>query len=263
MNPQQIQPDDNTIESEHHTLFIEESPMTFKPLTEGGQTVANLYEAEGGFTTAKLFMGDFAEEQNGTQKIINKLQNVSNKDIVLELHISSYGGSVDELLEYYHLINTGYRGNCVTYLSMGYSAGAIAFLFGTERIIYEHSDFMLHSYSGGAVGKRDDMLVQLAHTDSRIQKFFEDMLSPYFSKKERKKMSKGKDFWLNSEQMLERGIATHIVMNGELLSAQEYLENKYPERRIEREAQEAEALKQLEKLEKKAKKAEKAKKAKK
>ena len=228
--------DENSIVADHHTLFIEEVPMTFEPVLDpDGVPIEKIYEQIGGYTNYKLFMGDFDEQGNGTQRIINKLQNSIDKDSNLEIHISSYGGSVDELLEYYHAISSMYYENCVTYLSMGYSAGAIAFLFGKERVCYEHSDWMIHSYSGGAVGKRDDMLRQLAHTDARIQHFFKTMLEPYFTEDEMKEISRGDDFWLNSKEMLERGIATHIVSKGNIFEASEYLDMLDPTRITKRE----------------------------
>lgn len=221
---------ENIIEAEYHTLFIEEAPMTFEPLTDpDGTLIEKLYEQVGGNINYKLFIGDFAESANGTHRIINELQNSLNKDATLEIHISSYGGSADEVLEYYNAINSTFN-HCVTYLNMGYSAGAIAFLFGTDRVCYEHSDWMIHSYSGGAIGKRDDMLKQLVHTDARLQKFFNDMLNPYFTQEELKEISRGDDFWLDSKKMLERGIATHIISKGVVYSADDYLDNIDPSR---------------------------------
>ena len=249
MNEQIVPMDDNTIQAQYHTLFIEDTPISFEPVTnEEGEPIEDIYQKVGGHSVYKLFVGDFAEERNGTQRIVNKLQQLSTQGGTLELHISSYGGNVDELLEYYHTINSYFGENVITYLSMGYSAGAIAFLFGTERVIYEHSDWMIHSYSGGAVGKRDDMLKQLAHMDARIQKFFGHMLEPYFTKKELKRISRGDDFWLNSEEMLERGIATHIISNGVAYTAEEYLEEKYPERKEKRIKKEKKIMKKLEKM---------------
>ena len=121
----------------------------------------------------------------------------------------------------------------------------MAFLFGQERLIYEHSDWMMHSYSAGFGGKRQDLLDHLEHEDKKLKKFFNQLMEPYFTKKELKKIQKGKDFWLNAEEILERGIATHIMVKGEVYTAQEYLEKLYPERKVKREKQERKELKKL------------------
>lgn len=243
----------NTIESEFHTLFMEEIPVSFNQLILEDGPVDDIFEKVGGYNIYKLFLGVFDDIGKGTQKLINKLQ--QSNHTALELHISSEGGSFDELVEYYDVVSSYFSG-VTSFLSFGYSAGAIAFLFGEERVVYEHSSWMTHSYAGGAYGKRDDMLTQLKHSDDRIQKFFDKMLSPYFSKKEMKKMAQGKDYWMNSEQMLERGIATSIIIDGESLSAQEYLENLYPERKDKRLAKEAKKAAKKEKKENKTQKVE-------
>lgn len=256
--PAPVVVEDNTIFADNHTLFIEEQPMRMEPLRdEEGSIVEGFFEQTGGVTIYKLFIGDFDESGSGIQRIINALQNSQPEDI-LEIHISSHGGLVSELIELYNLIDSMFYERVTTFCNFGYSAGALSFLFGDDRVIYEHSDWMMHSYSGGYIGKRDDMIKQLKHDDTRINKFFDEVLEPYFTPKELKKMRDGEDFWQNAEKMLKRNIATHIMVAGEILTAQEWLEDKYPKRKVKRLKQEA---KEAEKEAKEAKKAAKAAKA--
>ena len=214
---------ENEIFADAHSLFIEDKPVTMEPLRdEEGNIMEGLFEQTGGYTIYKLFLGEFLESGNGMHRIISRLQN-SNPGDILEFHISSRGGVIDELLELYNLCNTLFHGNVTTYCNHGYSAGAMAFLFGAERGIYEHSDWMMHSWSGGFGGKRDDVLTHMKHEDKRLAKFFNNIMLPYFTKKELKDMQGGKDFWMDSTEMLKRGIATHILKNGEVHTAEEYL----------------------------------------
>jgi len=238
---EQINP--NKIESLNNTLYIEETPETFEQVQVEGEFVDGLYSPVGGYKLYKLFVGDFEEDQTGMHDIINELQKGKPNDL-LELHISSYGGDITELLNLYNIVNSMYKNNCDTFLNFGYSAGAIAFLLGANRTVFEHSNWMIHSYSGLIGGKRDDMLTYMNHQDQRLTNFFQKMLSPYFTKKEIKKISKGKDIWLDSEEMIERGIATGIIVEGEYYEREEYLDVLHPER--------------VKKREKKAKKLEKA-----
>jgi ATP-dependent protease ClpP protease subunit len=249
---------ENEVYGQQHSLFVEERPRTMEPLRdEEDKIVEGYYEEHGGYKIYKLFLGDFSETGNGIQRIINKLQGAGPDD-VLEFHIASRGGEVDELVQFYNLCNTMFHGRVTTFANHAYSAGAWAFLMGTDRIAYEHTSFMLHSYAGGFGGKRQDLLDHMEHEDRRLNTFLMGTLKDYFSKKELKKMNKGKDFWMNTEEMCERGIATHVLKDGDVLSAEEYLELKHPERkeaREKREAEEAEANAKLEKeLKKKLKK---------
>ncbi len=242
-----LEESENVIYGDNHTLFIEELPVMMEPVRdEEGKIVEKYFEQTGGYNLYKLFIGDFSEQGHGLQRIINKLQGAKPED-ALELHISSHGGFVHELLELYNLIDTVFYKSVVTYCNHGYSAGAMASLLGEERVVYEHSDWMMHSYSGGFIGKRDDMLTHLEHEDKRLQKFFNNIMSPYFTKKELKKMQKGKDFWMSSEEMIDRGIATHIMVKGEVMPGFMYMEELYPERIKIREKAEKKLAKQQKK----------------
>ncbi len=213
--------DENIVKTTHHSLYVEDIPMSFEPVVVEGEVVNNIYEKNGGTKFLKLFFGDFEEDTSMTHDMIHRLQKESGPNNILEIHISSHGGSVDELIEYFDLIKSMYS-NVSSYLTKGYSAGAIAFLCGNQRIVYEASTWMIHSYSAGVYGKRDDMLKQIEHSDRRVQKFNDKVLKPFFSKKELKLMAQGQDFWLDANELLQRGIATHIIIDGEVLSSKEY-----------------------------------------
>ena len=251
-------PGENEVYAQNHSLFIDEKPVVMNPLRdEDGKIVDGFYEQDGGFTVYKLFLGNFEESGNGIQRIINKLQSAKDGDI-LEFHISSNGGSVDELLELYNLCDTLFFGRVTTYANHAYSAGAWAFLMGTDRVLYEHSSLMWHSYAGGFGGKRQDLLDHMKHEDSRLNVFLMGTLEPYFTAKEIKKMNSGKDFWLNTEDACKRGIATHVMIHGEVISADDYLQSIDPVV-IKAKAKEAKKLekklqKEVDKLAKIAKK---------
>ena len=184
---------------------------------EDHNIVDGFFEQNGGFKIYKLFLGEFSESGNGMQRIINRLQGAGPEDI-LEFHVASNGGSVDELIELYNLCDTLFYGRVTTYMNHGYSAGCWAFLMGTDRVVYEHSSGMFHSYSGGFGGKRQDLLDHMEHEDKRLEVFLMGTLKPYFNKKEIKKMGRGKDFWFDTKEACERGIATHVMVKGEVVA---------------------------------------------
>ncbi len=240
------QEDEKVIKTDNNTLFVEEKPPIFEPLIdhESNQPIPGIFEEHQGYTLYKLFLGDFMEESTGNHSIINKLQQGNPMTDVVELHISSYGGDMAELLELYNTLNSMYTETCSTFLNFGYSAGALAFLFGSERIVYEHSDWMIHSYSGGTFGKRDDMLTHIKHSDKMITKFFNKILGPYFTKKELRNINRGDDFWMDAEEMIKRGIATGIIIDGVYSTRDDYLDILDPKRVKKREKAEKKAQKE-------------------
>jgi len=225
-----IETNNNIVETKNHTLIIEEIQDRFEPVqlsVDGDGTNSSdieLYERIPGGKVYKLYIGNFAAENSENFKLFDKLRS-AEPGSNLEVHISSDGGNFYELVEFYNLLKPKFA-DIATFLNRGYSAGSMMFLLGDERIIYEHSDFMAHSYSGVSYGKREDMLNQTLHQDKMITEFFDKMYKPFFSKKEIKKMNKGQDFWMGSEEMLKRGIATGIITDkGEYQTADDYLES--------------------------------------
>jgi len=228
---QQIQIEDNIIQTKNHILIWEEVPDRFEPvqfqeplIKEEQEEMSNIYERISGGTKYKLYLGNFESDYNENFRLYDKLLSASSNDY-LEIHVASDGGSFYEIVEFYNIIKPKFD-YCTSYLHRGYSAGSIAFLLGNERVVYEHSDMMVHSYSTGIIGKRDDMLTQVEHTDKVITRFFKKIYNPFFTKKELNKINKGKDFWLDSESMLKRGIATGIITDaGEYFDRETFLKN--------------------------------------
>jgi len=117
-------------------------------------------------------------------------------------------------------------------MNHGYSGGAMAFVMAKDRIIYKHSTAMFHFFSGGERGKGHDMLDSLQHSIGTIGKYYREQLNPYFTKKELTRMIKGgKEFWMDSTEMMNRGVATGIIIGGEYFTSEDYFKkyNKYGE----------------------------------
>ena len=48
----------------------------------------------------------------------------------------------------------------------------------------------------------------------------------FLTKEEFSKMLIGQDFWMDARELCERGIATHVLVNGKEVKAKKYLKNK-------------------------------------
>lgn len=214
---------DLIVESDLHTLFVKNIPEEEIPLqTEDGEDIPGMVQKIPAEKIASLFLGEFDEENNhGLNKILYVLQ--SGDISRLEIHISSPGGLVYEGMTLYNIINALYKGRTTTYLNYGYSMGALVFLFGDERIVYENSSLMIHNWSGGFFGKSSDIEAHLKHSKELIWNFFNNIISKYLTKKEIDRVKRGEELWFTSREMLEKGIATSLIKDGEVYSAEEYL----------------------------------------
>lgn len=217
-------PDINILESDFHTLISTDIPVELVPLSDpDGNILENLFEQRSAYVKHKLFLDSFEDMSgHGLHKITNKLQEADPDDL-LEIHISSYGGNFDEVVQIHNLINSMYSDRCTTYMSYGRSGGALAFMMGNTRIIYKHSNIMFHFFSGFEDGKGSDMLASLKHGIKTISAYYREILSEYFTDKELTLMIKmGKEYWMDSAKMMNRGVATGIIVDGEYLTSEIY-----------------------------------------
>jgi ATP-dependent protease ClpP protease subunit len=174
----------------------------------------------------RVFIDSFINEENTIHDIFDSLLDAGNND-TLELRISSPGGLVTECQQIVNIINNKFKDRSTAYIdSHASSAGAFTFCSCNKRVIYENSRLMLHNYSGGHSGKHQDMKDRLEFDTDHIISFLKSNIKVgkkgFLSKKEFKKMIEGKNYWFNADDMLKRGIATHIIINGEEISREDY-----------------------------------------
>ena len=210
------------LSSEWHTLFSEVVEEKRKVIDKE----RNIYEILPKHKKYRIFIDEFHERKKGLHAVFDELKNAKEYD-VLELVISSRGGSVDEGFQFFNIINEKFPDRTTSYLdNYGYSMGALLFCMAEKRVIYPYSELMFHTYSGGAFGKGGEIKARIKHKDKLLKKFFYDILvrQEFLTKKEFEKMLIGQDYWMDAKELCKRGIATHVIVAGYELSAQSYLQ---------------------------------------
>lgn len=201
-----------TFNNDYHTLFVttlDEETKVIKPKRK----------------QFRLYIDSFSENKNGLHKIYHELSKADDDDEIC-LEISSNGGLVDELLTLYNIVTNRFKGRSTAILNNhGYSAGAMAFCMCSERIAYEYSELMFHDYSTRFYGKGGEIETRAAHYSKHLREFFESILvaQNFLSKEEFAKMLIGQDFWFGTLEMCKRGICTHVIKEGEKMTAEAYL----------------------------------------
>lgn len=169
-----------------------------------------------------LHIDSFDTEKGLFHVIVDKLRTASPES-KLDIHISSIGGSVVELLELKNVIKEKFLGRTTTWLTYGSSAGAYTFLLGDKRVAYPEASMMVHNFSTLLSGKSQDIIDRVEHYKSWLHPFFIELISPYFSKSTIQDILTGRDIWMTTPELCQRGIATHVSYMGEILEAEEYL----------------------------------------
>ncbi len=209
------------LSSEQHTLYIETIPEHKRAIDKE----KNIYEITPKHKRYRVYIGRFRELRKGLHSVFNELREAKEHDY-LEFMISSGGGMVLEGQQFYNLIQEKFYGRTVAYLdNHGYSMGALLFCMADKRIIYPYSDLMFHNYSGGAIGKGGEIKARIKHYHRTLKQFFHDIIvkKGFLTNDEFEQMLIGQDYWMDAKELCKREIATHVIVDGEELTAKEYL----------------------------------------
>jgi len=209
------------LSSEQHTLYVEMIPERKKVIDKD----KNIYEIIPKHKRYRVYIGRFRELRKGLHSVFNELREAKSTDHI-EFKISSGGGMVLEGQQFYNLIQEKFNGRTTAYLdNHGYSMGALLFCMTDKRIIYPYSDLMFHNYSGGAIGKGGEIKARIKHYTKTLEQFFYDIIveQGFLSEDEFNQMLVGQDYWMDAKELCKRGIATHVIVEGQEITAKEYL----------------------------------------
>ena len=225
----QIDDGKKKIVTENHTLFISEDNVEMKidlgeeynevigtsSVTVQGPSY-NLYE---------LYIGHIDSDVNEIAPLLNELRQADEKDELI-VYISSPGGSLYEGFRFINIFEIAFNGRTTTVLDVaGASMAAMMFCAGDVRIMPENGYLMFHNWSGGIVGKAKDIKANFQFFDKRLEEMAYKTLSEFFSDDEIEDI-RTVDYYLDAEEAALRGLATHVIVNGVYVPAEEYLEGR-------------------------------------
>lgn len=133
----------------------------------------------------------------------------------INLFINSPGGSVQDGLAVYDLIRT--MESPVTTICLGRAAsmGALLFLAGDTRKMYEHSEIMIHDASFGSAdfsGLKPDEIKEKTEDLMETCKILRGIVSERTGRSEKEVAAKmRKDSYFNANKAIEFGLATEII----------------------------------------------------
>lgn len=123
---------------------------------------------------------------------------------VINVHLNTPGGSFWTALQIIQSmqssaakINTHAEGQIA-------SAGTMILLSGDEIFIHPHSSLMFHNYSGGLFGKGHEIAAQAHFNLEYFNNFMQEIYFPFLDDEEITHLCDGKDFWMGSEEALDR-----------------------------------------------------------
>ena len=150
-----------------------------------------------------LYLHDEISEPDNYLDWFNLLRTCTQNDTVY-IHINSYGGYVATAIQLMKAIKESEAIVITSVEGMCLSAATMIFLCADICEVTDHSQFMIHTYSGSVFGKGSEMLAQVMHDGEWVRGLSEEVYQDFLTQPEIDQMLDGKDFWCGSEEVIKR-----------------------------------------------------------
>lgn len=134
----------------------------------------------------------------------NQILRSSGEQDVVYLHINCYGGQALTAVQLMRAISESRATVVASVEGACMSAATFLFLMADVCEISDHSIFMFHNFSGGTIGKGNEMMAQVHHNDKWARGLMESIYKDFFTQDEIDSILEGKDYWLSPDEVTER-----------------------------------------------------------
>ena len=163
----------------------------------------------------------------------NQILRSSGEQDVVYLHINCYGGQALTAVQLMRAISESRATVVASVEGACMSAATFLFLMADVCEISDHSIFMFHNFSGGTIGKGNEMMAQVHHNDKWARNLMESIYQDFFTQEEIDSILEGKDYWLSPDEVTER-----LQKRNDLLEKQKIAAEK-PEKPTRKRAKKA------------------------
>lgn len=162
----------------------------------------------------------YVEEEEYYTNLLHVLRTANPQDVI-HIHISSPGGYVSTMTQILHNMDMC-QAEVIGHLEgQCHSAATFIFLGCDNWVINPDAILLFHSISGGSWGEAHKMIAGALATNEWGQRLAERYYYPFLSKKEIKKLTEGKDFWMFGDEVSKRLKENLIPFREEQEKAQE------------------------------------------
>lgn len=135
--------------------------------------------------------------------VIQILNNLG-KDDEMQIHLDTGGGRLDSAMRLIAAIKESEGNVVVIGAGLAASAGAIIFLQCPSVVVTPNTQMMIHAASYGAVGKEDEVGASVAFSQKYLDKMTQESYHGFLTPQEIELLKIGKDFYFDSEEIIER-----------------------------------------------------------
>lgn len=170
----------------------------------------NLFNKQQGYfertqtaTAITVYFDEAIEEPSRYRQVLHKIHGLGPND-TLELVMNTPGGRLDTTVSLINAIKSTEAEVVGILDNQAASAGSMILLSCPNIVVMPNSTVMIHTWSGGAGGKSNELMANAVFNDAEIKKLMADVYLGFLSEKELGQVFAGTDFWFNSEEVIER-----------------------------------------------------------
>lgn len=168
--------------------------------------------------------------------MINVLKTAEGHDTIF-IYLNTPGGNLYTAIQIISAIRQSNATVVTCIEGMVASAGTLIFLAGHKHVVNPNCTFMIHNYSHGVWGKGNEVALHVKHSEQYFRKLARDLYGRFLTEDEIEDVINGKDFWMESEEVLKRlGVENSADSINALMDALEgepVVEDEAPEDLIE------------------------------
>jgi len=150
-----------------------------------------------------IYMRDTIDEPCVYNEVCYMLENAKPGSEV-KLYLNTPGGVVDTAFMLADAIRRS-KAKIVAHLAGTVaSAGTLIIMACDDIIVAPFTSFMIHNYSGGAVGKGHELKARQAFVDKQLNEAFKAFYLGFLTEEEMTQVIDGTDFWMGADEIQER-----------------------------------------------------------
>ena len=135
--------------------------------------------------------------------MIFSISAAAENDIIV-MHLNTPGGQLNTGIQIINAIRSTQAHVICSLEAEAHSMASLIFLAGDEFVVHDNSMMLLHNFSGGIQGKGHEMAASVEGTKKWFQDTASKLYYPFLTHAEIKRVFKGEDLYLHSEDIAKR-----------------------------------------------------------
>jgi ATP-dependent Clp protease, protease subunit len=123
---------------------------------------------------------------------------------VIKIYINSPGGDVFTAIQFMRTLQETDANVVMSVEGLCASAATMILLAGNSFEISDHCMFMIHTYSGGFIGKGHELHSQAQHERQWSINLIKSVYEGFLTENEMQRVIDGSDLWMNGEEVTNR-----------------------------------------------------------